>query len=239
MFLIFLDACSAFDKVLPKLLLKNLYFCGVNGEVLGYIDNRLTSRSTVYEWDKVLMETCKDDTGVEQGGVSSGDFYKVHNNEQLISAQSSQQGVDIGSNIISSVGQADDVLLISNDIYSLQNLVHLTTSYCKKYNVQLCADKTKLLVITSKGNKALAEYSEAVNPIHIDGLPIKFTSSAEHVGVVRTTSGNLPNLMNSITSHRNSLRTILPAGVSRAHRGNPAASLRVIKLYSCPVLMSG
>ena len=98
------------------------------------------------------MGPAKDDTGVEQGGVPSGDFYKVHNIDQLKSAQSSMQGVDIGSGIISGVGQAEDVLLTSNDIYSLQNLVHLKSSYCHKYSVQLCADKTKLLEISSKYN---------------------------------------------------------------------------------------
>ena len=238
-FLLFLDARSAFDKVLPQLLVKNLFSSGLSGSTLSYIDSRLRSRSTVYEWDKNLMGPAKDDTGVEQGGVPSGDFYKVHNNEQLKSAQSSMQGVDIGSGIISGVGQADDVLLTSNDIYSLQNLVHLTSSYCHKYSVQLCADKTKLLAISSKFNQPMTDYSKGINPIQIDGVPIKFTSSAEHVGVIRSTSGNLPNILNRISSHKNALGATLSAGLARAHRGNPAASLRIIQLYSCPVLISG
>ena len=238
-FLLFLDARSAFDKVLPQLLVRNLYFSGITGDTLQFIDSRLTSRSTVYEWDKTLMGPAKDDTGVEQGGVPSGDFYKVHNNEQLVSAQASRQGVNIGSSIISCVGQADDVLLVTNDIYSLQNLIQLTSSYCSKYNVHLCAEKTKLMVISSKSNISLVNYCKAINPIHIDGVPIRFTSSAEHVGVVRATSGNLPNILNRITSHKKALGSVLSAGIARGHRGNPAAALRVEKLYACHVLMSG
>ena len=143
-YLLFPDALSAFDKVLHQLLVRNLFFHGIDGDTLNYVNNRQTSRSTVYEWDKTLMGPAKDLTGVEQGGVLSGDFYKVHNNEQHESAQKSKQGVDIGSSIISAASQADDVLLSSNDIFSLQNHIELTSSYSRRFNVHLCPEKTKL-----------------------------------------------------------------------------------------------
>ena len=238
-FLLFLDAQSAFDKVIPQLLVRNLFFYGIDGTTLSYINSRLTNRSTVYEWDKVLLGPSKDDTGVEQGGVPSGDFYKVHNNEQLLSAQASNQGVNIGSSTISSAGQADDVMLPSNDIFSLQNLINLTTSYCTKFNVLLCPEKTKLLVISSKANEPLAEYSKQINPININGFPIDFTSSAVHVGVIRSSSGNLPHILTRITEHKKALGSVLSAGMARGHRGNPSAAIKVEKLYACPVLMSG
>ena len=76
-----------------------------------------------------------DNVGVEQGGINSGDFYKLYNNSQLEDAQKSGLGVQIGSSKLSNtmklsaVGQADDVVLCSNNIYSLQCLLRLTTSY--------------------------------------------------------------------------------------------------------------
>ena len=238
-FLLFLDAQSAFDKVLPQLLIRNLFFHGVDGTTLSYINSRLTNRSTVYEWDNTLLGPSKDDSGVEQGGVPSGDFYKAHNNEQLTSAEASKQGVNIQSSTISSAGQADDVMLCTNDIFSLQNLVHLTSSYCERFNVTLCPEKTKLLVLSSKANKSIADYSMQVNPICINGTPINFASSAVHVGVIRSSSGNLPNILSRITEHKRALGSVLSSGMSRGHRGNPSAAIRVEKLYACPVLLSG
>ena len=238
-FLLFVDALSAFDKVLPQLLVRNLFFHGINGDTLSYIKNRLTSRSTVYEWDKTLMGPARDLTGLEQGGVPSGDFYKVHNNEQIEAAQKSKQGVDIGSSVISAAAQADDVLLTTNDIYSLQNLIDLTSTYCKRFNVHLSPEKTKLLVICSKSCRDLAEYSKSINPINIDGVKIEFSTSAEHVGVLRSTTGNLPNILDRVAAHKKALGSVLAAGLARGHRGNLAAALKVEKLYACPVLMSG
>ena len=61
----------------------------------------------------------KENTGFEQGGISSGDFYKLYNNSQLKSAQASCLGVDIGSSIVSAIGQADDVILSANSVDNL------------------------------------------------------------------------------------------------------------------------
>ena len=88
--------------------------------------SRLAARKTVYEWDGVNMGPAEDVTGFEQGGINSSDFYKLYNNEQLVTAQGSYLGACIGSAVISAVGQADDVILMSNDIYSLHLLVKPT-----------------------------------------------------------------------------------------------------------------
>ena len=37
------------------------------------MDNRLASRSTVYEWDKELLGPAPDMTGFEQGSINSSD----------------------------------------------------------------------------------------------------------------------------------------------------------------------
>ena len=76
----------------------------------------LASKTTVYEWEGEVMGPAKDTTGFEQGGINSSDFYKLYNNEQLKSAQESKLGVDIESQVISGVGQADDVMLASSSL---------------------------------------------------------------------------------------------------------------------------
>ena len=101
------------------------------------------------------MGPAKDKTGFEQGGINSSDYYKLYNNEQLVTAQGSDLGIDMGSAVISAVGQADDVLLMSNDIFSLQLLVKLTEDYCQKFRVKLEPKKTKLLGYCNKKNEIL------------------------------------------------------------------------------------
>ena len=68
---------------------------------------------------------------------------------------------------------------------------------------------------------------------------IKLSSTAEHVGLLRSTSGNGPVILDRFAAHRKALRGLLHTGMAKGHRGNPASSIHINKLYAIPVLMSG
>ena len=123
------------------------------------------------------------------------------------------------------------MVLCSNSIESLRLLVTLTEQYCNKYRVKLVPSKTKLLGYSTASTKHLLDHAKVVNPLSIDGHPITFTSEVEHVGVLRNTSGNMPNIMNRIAEHKSGLSSLLATGLARGRHGNPAASLKVHELY--------
>ena len=77
------------------------------------------------------------------------------------------------------------------------------------------------------------------NPIKLSDKDIKFSESAEHVGVLRSTNGNQATILARITEHKRALGAVLHTGMARGHRGNPAASLGIEQLYGLPVLLSG
>ena len=238
-YLLALDAQSAFDRCLRQVLASELYKANMPPAAILLVDRRLESRSTVYEWEGTVMGPAKDTTGFEQGGINSGDYYKMYNNEQLKSAQESKLGVDIGSDVISAIGQADDVMLAATSLYHLQLLVKLTEQYCAKFRVKLEPSKTKLLAYCCPGQSFLVDHAMNSQQITINHTPVKLVSEAEHVGVIRSSVGNLPHIVNRVAMHKNALRALLPAGLARRHRGNPAASLRLSQLYGAPVLLSG
>ena len=120
-----------------------------------------------------------DECGVEQDGINSSELYKVHNNEQLNTAQLSGFGVEIGPVVVSSIGQADDVVLLSNCPYTLQGLIDLTEYYCSKYNVILTPEKTNLQVYLSKNVNSPDFSSKSLSSLKIAWEPLKFTEEAE------------------------------------------------------------
>ena len=81
-FALFLDAKSAFDRVLKDVLVRNMFLAGTTDQRLIYLDQRLGNRHTYCEFDRHLMGPIKDSRGLEQGGVSSSDQYKLYNIEQ-------------------------------------------------------------------------------------------------------------------------------------------------------------
>ena len=137
--------------------------------------------------------------------------------------------------VVSGVGQADDTVLISNDIDKLNLLLQLALAYCQKFNVQLSSSKTKLLVIHPTRCPIFVPY----NPISIDGLQVEFVDQADHVGVIRSTSGNMPNILQSISSFKKALGSVLSCGLAKGRQTTPATTLRILTIYGTPVLMSG
>ena len=239
-FILYLDAKSAFDKVLRQLLIRNLFFCGTQGEELLYIDKRLKHRKTFVEWDKNVMGPILDELGVEQGGVSSGDYYKIYAKSQLQLAQDSGLGVRLTNRTtISAIGQADDTVLVANNPHSLQNLLDLSLHYCRRFNVELCPGKTILQVITPKKHDKEVKYLKEFAPIVLNQVKLQYKNTAVHVGIIRATTGNLPNILDRIVAHKRAVAAVLHIGAARNHRGNPIAGLKLERVYGFPVLMSG
>ena len=238
-FAIFLDAKSAFDRVKKDILIRNLFTAGTSGHALLYLDKRLSNRQTFCDFDRRLMGPIKDTRGLEQGAVSSSDEYKLYNNEQASSSQQSKLGVPLRDTVISCISLADDASLLSNNIHDLKNLLYLTTLYCQKYKVDLVPDKTKLVVFCRNEEDFLVRYSKLISSISLNGDPIPFSQQAEHLGIIRSCNGNLPNLVERFSAHKRKLFSVLPAGLALHHNANPAACLRVEQIYALPVLLSG
>ena len=239
LFILYLDAKSAFDKVIREILVRDLYFCGTTGKDLVYVSHRLGQRKTFVEWDKKMMGPISDQVGVEQGGVNSGDYYKIYGNKQLLMAQDSCLGVELSRDtVVSAIGQADDTVLLSNNLHSLQNLLRLSLYYCQRSNVELCSDKTVLQAMAPKQLAHEMTYLKEFSPVKMKDTILAFMNSTEHVGIVRSVEGNLPNIMTRISSHTKAISAVLHTGAARGHHANPVAGLRLQQLYGVPVLMS-
>ena len=116
---------------------------------------------------------------------------------------------------------------------------NLTKEYCRQYHVELVPDKTKLLVFVPAKQENYVHLQMLRNNLQIDDYDIELVQSADHVGVLRSPEGNMPHILSRVSAHTRSLMSILPTGMALRHRGNPAASLRLDKLHSTPVLISG
>ena len=126
-----------------------------------------------------------DRLGLEQGGVNSDRLYKLCNNSLLNEAHQSRLGVDMDDGlVVSSIGQADDVVLLANSALSLNCLLHLTVCYCARNNVSLVPEKTKLLLWLPTKMRDSSDLLK-LECISIDDFKISYSLSAEHVGVGR------------------------------------------------------
>ena len=66
--------------------------------------------------------------------ISSGDLYTLYNSAQLNSGNEALLGVNVGPVHVASIGQADDVVLLSDNIHNLSNLLQLSLDYCDNHH---------------------------------------------------------------------------------------------------------
>ena len=114
--------------------------------------------------------------------------------------------------VVSAIGQVDDTAIVSNNLFDLSYLLELTnTLYGTKNCVEICAEETKLQVYAPDESYDVS-FDYAHNPIKINGLQIKFSSTAEHVGIVRSIEGNRPTIFAGFTGHRRALAAVMHIG---------------------------
>jgi hypothetical protein len=52
-------------------------------------------------------------------------------------------------------------------------------------------------------------------------------------------NGNNPAILARLTAHTRAVQGVLHTGAARGHCGNPAAAMRLQRIYGIPVLLSG
>ena len=69
---------------------------------------------------------------------------------------------------------------------------------------------------------------------------VSYSTSAEHVGIIRSIEGgNMPHILGRISAHTRAVASILFCGAARHHACNPCNSIHLERLYGGPVLLSG
>ena len=130
-----LDATKAFDKVnhnvlIRKLVAKNTPKCLVN-----IITNWYHKLNAVVRWNGILSYNFNVFCGVRQGGVLSPLLFNVYVDDLICQLESSSLGCCINGIYIGCVMYADDLLLMSTSISTLQSMLDLCHLYGVKHNI--------------------------------------------------------------------------------------------------------
>ena len=92
-------------------------------------------------------------------------FQQVHNHLRIPGRVPAHVKMPLALLDIPFLGQADDCVPVSDDLFSLKNLLELTLDYCNKYHVLLASEKTKLLAFSPPKDAAEINYMELINEL--------------------------------------------------------------------------
>ena len=204
-YLVLLDAKAAFDKVVHSHLFRRIYQAGIQNKTWSLISNLHQKAKSCIKWKSSNSETFDVKMGVRQIGNLSADLYKLYINPLLDHLQNVSVGHRIGNIKNNNTGCADDVALISQDIYDSQIMVNMAVDFAKSEGYELQPNKSVAIDIIEKNKKK----TNTVKEIHLKmgDKPMPNVDRATHLGIIRTTSmkSNIQaNVDKNITKSRRS-----------------------------------
>jgi hypothetical protein len=127
-----LDAKKAFDVVDHSSLLWKWHEVGLAGILWQLKDEMYRDITTKVKWKGMLSDEFTIHQGIRQGGIPSTTDYKVYIDPLLHLLEDSHVGLHIGSIYAGAPTCADDVLLLSDSISSMQYLLTSCEQYANK-----------------------------------------------------------------------------------------------------------
>ena len=241
-FQVYLDKEAAFDSAHKEHIIRRVFQAAGEcpSQLVLYLANRLSSRSTYLSVQGVVLGPIFDDRGVEQGGIPSSRLFQLVTDTELDVLNNMGLGVKIGGISLAALGLADDEVLLAQSIEDAQTLINAALSLSAHVNLRNVPTKTKI-VVTIPRAAVLSCGVDEQTAWEVDGVSVPLSQEATHLGIVRGSCAvsNMPAVQARIAAHSRALYSVIGLGMAKNHRSPPSTSLKIEALFSSPVLYSG
>ena len=173
-----LDASKAFDRVEFHKLFECLLKRNVNLVVVRFLLNMYLNQNVRVKFNQSCTDFFHVTNGVKQGGVLSPILFSVYIDVLLESLQKSGYGCRIGDQYVGCISYADDIIILTASLFSLDKMIKVCEKYAKEFQVKFNGTKSKLIVF-QKGGTILtpnvfvnSEKVEVVNELNYLGFMI-------------------------------------------------------------------
>ena len=150
----FLDATAAFDETLHPIILNKMFNGDIEDDIWQYFEQLHKNSTTHIKWNGLISEDfISEGKGNRQGGLASGDEWKIYNNEMVKQLEMQATDSDKISGISTScVAVADDVAPCATAdhprdvLHQMQHLLSVVEDHGTQLHMKFGQDKCKLLI---------------------------------------------------------------------------------------------
>ena len=146
-----LDASKAFDRVEFYKLFQCLITRDVNLIVVRFLLNMYLSQNIRVRFNQTHSELFQVSNGVKQGGVLSPILFSIYIDILIESLQTSGYGCRVGDVYVGCVAYADDILILTASLFSLNKMIKICENYAVDYHVKFNGNKSKLIISQKNG----------------------------------------------------------------------------------------
>ena len=187
LYVCYIDFSKAFDSVSWEILWYKLNNLGINNEsrflkILKGI-YKIVSCRVITPWG--LTPSINLFKGVRQGCILSPLLFAlfIDDVKKWLNEVVAHEFSFEGNTPVTHLLFADDLALFSQSVVGLQRMIDCLSNYCKKYNMKINIEKTKIMVFRKGGRPGKKE------SWHLDGHKIQIVSKFRYLGLLVSNSG--------------------------------------------------
>ena len=172
-----LDVSKAFDRVCHSILFLKLIKCGVPKLCIQILSSWYRKCSVSVKWINAVSIAYTPKAGIRQGSIVSPALFAVYINNLITRISDSGYGCNIKNIFLGCFLYADDIILLSISVFSLQRMLEICIDELHCIDLHLNVDKS---VYTRIGPRwKVSEINLLIN-----GQKLKYSSEIKYLGVV-------------------------------------------------------
>ena len=178
-YLCFLDASKAFDRVNYWKLFDKLLVRGSPGHIVKLLMYWYTTQEFIVKWGAATSLSFKSANGIRQGGILSPYLYNVYTDGLSAALRDTGTGCHISDRCINSLSYADDMVLLAPTADALQDLIGVCEVYAARHDIVYNTAKTECMVVPPPRSRVAFVTSAKLN-----GCALTFVNRFTYLGHV-------------------------------------------------------
>ena len=179
MYLCFLDASKAFDRVNHWTMFKKHLLRGVPPILVRLMLFWYRSQQICVPWGSATSTSFKVLNGVRQGGILSPILFNVYIDDLSYELSKCKSGCIIENKIVNDIAYADDLIVFCPSSKGLQKLLDICDSYGNTHDIKYNQKKTVCMLILPRGYKL-----HNIPILTINSHELSFVNQYKYLGII-------------------------------------------------------
>jgi exonuclease III len=195
-YICFLDASKAFDRINHWKLFEKLIKRNVNKQIIRLIVRWYCTQSFYVRWGGHISDCFNVTNGVRQGGILSPYLFNVYMNDLSVELNNSNNGCVLNGITMNHLMYADDTCLLAPSPAALQHLLDICSEFARLNDIVFNEGKTKLMCYRSRLQENLP-----IPDIVLNGTIITVVDEYKYLGIMlQCTQSNENDMKRQIRS---------------------------------------